>query len=88
MKRKDLKKTINIMCGALVAECVALRCCNEIIHVEDIDNLLNTIGQLQEEMVKRISHVEPGNTKAFFKNLRMTMLSRTNEIVDQIIALA
>ena len=43
---------------------------------------------MQNDLICRCSHVEPGCTKLYFKKLREAMITATDEIVDQIKALA
>ena len=39
---------------------------------------------MQNDWICRLSHVEPGSTKLFFKKLHEDMQSRTDEIIEQI----
>lgn len=87
-KRRELKKGINFLCGELFAECVAIMHYQKHGPQEDVDNVMTSILNLQDDMLCRVSHVEPGiKAKAFFKKLRTDMTSRTEEIVEQIKAL-
>jgi hypothetical protein len=43
---------------------------------------------MQADIVSRISHVQPGAGKNFFKKLREDLVARTEEIIDDIQALA
>lgn len=88
MKRREIKKNINALCGDLFAECVALLHYKEKPDVNDVENVMLTIMQLQDDMISRLSHVEPGNTKLFFKKLHEDLLARTEDIIEQIKALA
>ena len=88
MKRREIKKDINWLCGDLLAECVALLHYKNKTDIKDVENVMLTILKLQDDMVSRLSHVEPGSTKLFFKKLRQDMMTRTEEIVEQIKALA
>ena len=51
---------------------------------QDIDNVMLGIAKMQNDWICRLSHVEPGSTKLFFKKLKEDMQKRTDEIVDQI----
>ena len=89
MKRRDIKKDINSLCGDLFAECVALIQYNKKdTNKNDVENVMLTILQMQNDMISRLSHVEPGSTRLFFKKLREDLLARTEDIVEQIKALA
>lgn len=86
MKRRELKKCVNYLCGELFAECIALS------HYEKVDkaavsNVMESILMMQADIVSRISHVEPGSSKLFFAKLREDLTNRTNEIIDDIMAL-
>ena len=84
-KRRELKKGINYLCGELFAECVAIMHYQKPIPQEDVDNVMTSILNLQDDMLNRVSHVEPGiKAKEFFKKLRTDMVERTDEIVEQI----
>ena len=84
MKRKDLKKHITFLCGELLAECIASAQYSKKDNKQDIENVMLTILKLQDDWIRRLSHVEPGSTKLFFKKLREDMQKRSDEIVDQI----
>lgn len=86
MKRRELKKCVNNLCGELFAECIAL------YHYEKVDkaavsNVMESILMMQADIISRISHVEPGSCKLFFAKLRDDLTCRTNEIIDDIQAL-
>ena len=88
MKRREIKKDIHSLCGDLFAECVALLQYKKETNKKDVENVMLTILQMQNEMITRLSHVEPGSTKLFFKKMREDLLARTEDIVEQIKALA
>lgn len=88
MKRREIKKDINELCADLFAECVALLHYKNKTETKDVENVMLTILKLQDDMVSRLSHVEPGCTKLYFKKLREDLKTRTEEIVEQIKALA
>ena len=87
MKRRNLKKSINNLCGELIAECIAL-CEYEKVDRHAVSNVMESILMMQADIVSRISHVEPGAGKLFFAQLRKDLTNRTNEIIDDITALA
>lgn len=88
MKRREIKKEINSLCGDLFAECVALLQYKKEANKKDVENVMLTILGMQNDMISRLSHVEPGSTKLFFKKMREDLLARTEDIVEQIKALA
>ena len=85
MKRKDLEKHINYLCGELLAECIAAASFTTgKDNMQDIENVVQGILEMQNDWISRLSHVEPGSTKLFFQKLREDMQKRTDEIVEQI----
>lgn len=84
MKRKDLKKRINYLCGELLAECMAASAFNGKDNKQDVENVMLSIVKMQNDMICRLSHVEPGSTKLFFKKMKENMQKRTEEIIEQI----
>lgn len=86
--KRQIKKAINFTCGDLFAECVAINHYRKNTTQDDVDNLMASVLRLQDDMICRVSHIEPGmKASEFFKTLRQDMLSRIGEIVDQLNAL-
>lgn len=88
MKRKELKKHINFLCGELLAECIAARHYSSKANTQDVENVMLGILKMQNDWICRLSHVEPGSTKLFFKKLRQEMQRCTEEVIDQLQSLA
>ena len=88
MKRRELKKNINFLCGELLAESVALLHYKKEVNSNDVDNIMLCILNMQNDLIARLSHVEPGSKRAFFKKLRQDMIDSTDSIVAQIKELA
>ena len=84
MKRKDLKKHINYLCGELLAECIAAAQFSKKDNRQDIENVMLSILKMQNDWICRLSHVEPGSTRLFFKKLHEDMQKRADEIIEQI----
>ena len=82
--RKDLKKRINYLCGELLAECMAASAFTGKDNKQDVENVMLGIMKMQNDWICRLSHVEPGSTKLFFKKLKEDMQKRTDEIIEQI----
>lgn len=86
--KRQLKKRINNLCGDLFAECIA---CVQYAKVnrDDADNVMINILNMQDDMLCRISHIEPGlSTKVFFNKLNKDLITETESIIEQIEALA
>lgn len=88
MKRKELKKHINFLCGELLAECIAARHYSSKANAQDVENVMLGILKMQNDWTCRLSHVDPGSTKLFFKKLRQEMQRCTEEVIDQLQSLA
>ena len=43
-----------------------------------------SIIRMQNDWICRLSHIEPGNTRLFFKKLREDIQKRTDEVIEQI----
>ena len=84
MKRKDLKKHINYLCGELLAECIAAANFTKKDNRQDVENVALSIMKMQNDWICRLSHVEPGSTKLFFQKLHEDIERQTDEIVNQI----
>ena len=83
--RKDLKRTINYICGELFAECVAASLYGGNPDKQNTEALLTSILRINTDFVKRISHPEPGMPKKeYFKVLIRDFNEQASEIVDQI----
>lgn len=84
MKRKELKKRINYLCGELLAECIAMAQYHKKDNLRDVENVMLSIIRMQNDWICRLSHIEPGNTRLFFKKLREDIQKRTDEVIEQI----
>ena len=45
---------------------------------------MESILMMQADLISRISHVEPGNTRMFFKKLRQDLTDQCDEIINDI----
>lgn len=82
--RRNLKKNINIICSELFAECVASSYYKKENKKGDADAVMLRILNVQDEMIKRISHTQPGNSKLFYKKLYEDFNVQVSEIIDLI----
>lgn len=78
--RRQLKKDINYIVGDLFSETLVLSMLKPDVSQEKVDSLLSEILELQSEFVRRISHTEPGNVKAYYKKLRTDFDEAVNNI--------
>ncbi len=83
MKRRELKKTINYLAGELFAECIALMEYGN-VNEQSVSAVMEHILMMQTDMINRLSHVEKGNTRQFFKKMREDIANQTELIVEDI----
>ncbi len=82
--KRQLKKRVNSICGDLFAECIACVLYAK-VNREDADAVMVNILDLQDDILCRISHIEPGlPTKKFFKKLNDDLQNAIESIVTQI----
>ncbi len=82
---RTIKRNVTAICGELFAECVAQSLYDKSIDPQNVETLIHTIIKLQNDYVRRISHVEPGiPAKKYFSILTENFSNDVNEIVDQI----
>lgn len=82
--RRRLKKSINLICGELFADCVALSLCGH-DEEEKLKNLMAEVLALHGEYISRISHTEKGQERLFYKKLREEFTEKANALGDAII---
>lgn len=83
--KRDLKRSINYICGDLLGEAIAASLYNDVKDQEAVDNLLATIIIMRKDFVSRVSHPEPGlKAKVYFKKLADDFNAQTSDIIDKI----
>ncbi|MCF0243383.1 MAG: hypothetical protein HUK06_01315 [Bacteroidaceae bacterium] len=83
--KRDLKQTINYVCAELISETFAAGMLEKNIDNANVDNLLNSIIQINQNYISRISHPEPGMpAKVYFKDLVDGFNKDVDEAVDMI----
>ena len=82
--KRSLKRSINYICGELLAECVAISVyynCDK----KNADTLLRTIMRMHSDYIMRVSHPEPGMlAKKYYNKLISDFNTSVNEVVDQL----
>ena len=68
--KRTLKKQINRIASALFTECLIQSLYVPGADKAKCDALMGRILTLQDEYLKRVCHVEPGNVKLYFKKLK------------------
>lgn len=87
--KRDLKRTINYICGDLFTEGIAASLYGEERNNDNTEAILTSILVMHSNYIKRVSHVEPGMpAKVYFNDLKDKFSKEVNEIVDQLNNLA
>lgn len=86
--KRDLKRSVNYICGDLLAEAVAASLYNDKNDDrkdEEANNLFAAIIIMRNDFVSRISHQEPGmKAKVYFKKLATDFNAQASDIIDKI----
>lgn len=87
--KRDLKRTINYICGDLFTEGIAASLYGENRDNDNTEAILTSILVMHSHYIRRVSHVQPGMpAKVYFKDLKDKFSKEVNEIVDQLNNLA
>ncbi|MBR1387193.1 MAG: hypothetical protein IJ553_02140 [Alloprevotella sp.] len=81
--KKDLKKVVKHICSELLTDCVALSLCDG-KPIDGLDDIAADIIQTNNDYVKRLSHVEKGSERVFFKKYRQEFIDHVNELSHKI----
>ncbi len=85
--KRTLKKTINLICEELFAECVAVSLYSD--HRDNGHAMLVGVIKMQNDFLSRMSHPEPGmQQKAYYQKLKEDFTEQAQETIDQIQHLA
>ena len=83
--RRLLKKNVNYIADVMLGMCLLD------FSLEKDENksqayaeLVKKTCDMRKEMIKRISHTEPGNVKGFYKKFRADFNAKIDEIIDAI----
>lgn len=86
--KRQLKKSINYVCSALFAECMAASLHTDAKFEDTLKSLLASILLTHSDFISRVSHPEPGITpKAYYRTLVNDFNKEASGLVDQICAL-
>ena len=85
MNKRSLKKAINVVSDQLFANAVAVSLYGNNRNAENDQALIESIINMRNDFVSRISHPEPGMKKQeLYKDLRDKFISQAQELADQI----
>lgn len=82
--RRQLKKSINLICGELFADCVALSLCGQ-SDKEKLSGLMAEVLTVHGEYIARVNHTEKGSERLFYKKLREEFTQKVNALSDEIV---
>ena len=83
--KRKLKKSINLICEALFAECVAASLYGPDPQKDNMQAHVFSIVKLQDYAIRRVSHPEPGiSAKKYYDDLREKFTAQASDILDQI----
>ena len=83
--KRTLKRKIHMICEDLFAEAIAVSLYGAKSQHENAEALLYSILKVEDEFIRRASHVEPGlSGKAYFKDLKNNFKAQITEIIDQL----
>lgn len=84
-KKRNLKRSINYICGDLFAETMAAALYGNGSNKEAADNLLATIIITRNDFVSRVSHPEPGmKARKYYQTLINNFNESVNDIIEKI----
>ena len=87
--KRDLKRTINYICGDLFTEGIAASLYGENRDNDNTEAILTAILVMHSNYIRCVSHVQPGMpAKVYFKDLKDKFSKEVNEIIDQLNNLA
>ena len=86
--KRDLKRSLNYACSELFAEGVSLYLSAQKEDQPQIDAILTSVLKTHRDMIKRVSHPEPGmKAKVYYSHLTEDFNKQVSEIIDHIQAL-
>ena len=84
--RKQLKKSIKRITSELMTDCVVLNACTP-NAADKYQPLMAELLQLHTDYVSRLSHVEKGSERLFFKRLHQDFTTSINDLADRIVSI-
>ena len=82
--KRTIKKQINHIASELFTECLIQSLYVPGTDKAKADALMGRILTLQDEYLKRVCHIEPGNDKLFFKKLKESFNKEVEEIIKEL----
>jgi len=82
--RRQLKKSIDYIVNDLLAECMIAYYYIPGTDTKKVLDTMNKLSRLNAEFIDRINHTEPGNVKAYYKQLKESFNKEIDQIIDDI----
>lgn len=82
--KRTLKKTVNYITGELFTECVVLRNFVPGVDANKVNDIMSRVLYMQDELIRRINHPEPGNIKGSYKKIREDLNKQLNSFIEEI----
>ena len=82
--RRNLKKNVNYISDLVAGLCIVEGLNAKDENREELSNLFLQAITLRQDIIRRLSHTEPGNVKGFYKKLRMDFNAQVSDIVSTI----
>lgn len=81
--KRNLKKQVNHIASELFAECLFNSLYIPGTDKQKADQLMGRILNMQDEYLRRVSHIEPGSVKLFFKKYRENFNAEVDAIIEE-----
>lgn len=82
--RKNLKKNVNYITETIAGLCIVTSLENQGEKSETASRMFLQVMNLRNDIISRISHTEPGNTREFYKKLQNDFNSQVQDILQQL----
>lgn len=82
--RKNLKKNVNYITETIAGLCIVASLENQGEKSETASRMFLQVMNLRNDIISRISHTEPGNTREFYKKLQNDFNSQVQDILQQL----
>ena len=84
-KKKDLKQSINYVCGELLAEAIAASLYGTGAHRESLQEMVEAAIVTRSDFVRRVSHPEPGMpARQYYRQLIDDFNHQVSDVIDKI----
>ena len=82
--RRNLKKDINYIIGDIFTECLIYKELVPGTDQEAADALIVDLLRIDNDFNARISHIEPGNAKEYYRTLVKDFQNQITEVIDKL----